>query len=141
MSMLYLKGSFEDEGLNNFEVQILSSFAKQLHLPLAFKIGGCEAKSDIATALNYGAACVVAPMVESKFAVSKFISAVSPYREQFKECNINIETITAVERTEEILKKHYKSINGIVVGRTDLALSMGLTKKDVDSKPVLKILA
>ena len=64
MSMLFLKGSFEDEGLNTFEVQMLSSIAKEIGLPLAFKIGGCEAKSDILTALNYGADCIVAPMVE-----------------------------------------------------------------------------
>jgi len=138
MSMLYLKGSFEDEGLSVFEVQILSSLAAELKIPLAFKIGGCEAKSDILTALNYGAHCIVAPMVETEFAASKFISATEPHLFLFKERNINIETITAVENVREILDKHHKNIDGIVVGRTDLALSMGLTKKDVDSTQVME---
>tara|TARA_A100001515_G_scaffold16673_1_gene12133 strand:+ start:2365 stop:3078 length:714 start_codon:yes stop_codon:yes gene_type:complete len=138
MSILYLKGSFEDEGLTVFEVQILSAFATELKMPLAFKIGGCEAKSDILTALNYGAHCIVAPMVETEFAASKFISATEPHLSLFKERNINIETITAVENVREILDKHHENINGIVVGRTDLALSMGLTKKDVDSAQVME---
>ena len=138
MSILFLKGSFEDEGLNMFEVQILSSFAKEHKLPLAFKIGGCEAKSDIVTALNYGATCVVAPMVESEFAVRKFINATEPHISLLKERNINIETITAVENIEKILKTNHKFLNGIVVGRSDLALSMGLQKKDVDSSEVME---
>ena len=145
MSMLYLKGSFEDEGLTVFEVQILSALATELRLPLAFKIGGCEAKSDILTALNYGAKCIVAPMVETAFAARKFVSATDPWRPYsgpalpgIKERNINIETITAVENAEEIIREHYNNIDGIVVGRTDLALSMGLTKKDVDSEQVMQ---
>lgn len=138
MSMLYLKGSFEDEGLNTFEVQILSALAAQLGIPLAFKIGGCEAKSDILTALNYGAHCIVAPMIESEFAAKKFITATEPFLSLFKERNINIETITAVENAEDIIRAHCDKIDGIVVGRTDLALSMGLSKKDVDSERVME---
>ncbi len=136
--MLYLKGSFEDEGLNLFEVQILSSFARDLNVPLAFKIGGCEAKSDIETALNYGASCVVAPMVESNFAAKKFISATAGYMSFFSERNINIETITAVENIDKILSENHTKLNGIVVGRTDLALSMGLSKSHVDSLDVMR---
>ena len=136
--MLFLKGSFEDEGLNIFEVQILSAMAAEFNTPLAFKVGGCEAKSDIQTALNYGASVVVAPMVESEFAVTKFISAVQPYSSFLDEININIETITAVENVSKILDKHHKNITGVVVGRTDLALSMGLSRKEVNSEEVME---
>jgi hypothetical protein len=56
-------------------------------------------------------------MVESEFAVTKFISAVQPYSSFLDEININIETITAVENVSKILDKHHKNITGVVVGR------------------------
>lgn len=134
---LFLKGSFEDEGLTFDEVQILSSVSRQQNLPLAFKIGGCEAKSDISKAASLGAKCVVAPMVESVFAVRKFIDAAKQYNDVFEEVNINIETVTAANNVAAILEEHQDSIKGVVVGRTDLSLSLGLTKRDVDSPEVM----
>ena len=139
MPKLFLKGSFEDEGLNNFEVQILSNLAKRYNLPLAFKIGGCEAKSDITTALNYGASCIVAPMVESEFAAQKFISATDQHLVHICERNINIETITAVENIDKILRNNHKFLSGVVLGRTDLCLSLGATKKEVDSIKIMEL--
>lgn len=138
MNVLFLKGSFEDEGLRDFEVEILSSLSRDKNIPLAFKIGGCEAKTDIERALNFGARCVVAPMVESYFAASKFITATDPWMSLLEERNINIETITAVNSVEDILEENHKHINGIVVGRTDLALSMGLSRDMVDSDVVME---
>ena len=138
MTILFLKGSFEDEGLRDFEAKILSAMAAERRIPLAFKIGGCEAKTDIETSLNYGAQCIVAPMVESAFAAEKFVTATEPWLDLLKERNINIETITAVDNVEDILKQNHKYLNGIVVGRTDLALSMGLSKSMVDSDIVME---
>jgi len=138
MSILFLKGSFEDECLRPFETKILSAISAEKNIPLAFKIGGCEAKTDIESAINYGAHCIVAPMIESEYAAKKFISATKPWEKFIKERNINIETITAVNNIEKILEKNHKYIDGIVVGRTDLALSMGLSKSMVDSKVVMK---
>ena len=139
MSMIYLKGSFEDEGLSDFETRILSSMARDYDLPLAFKIGGCEAKSDIIRALDYGSKCIVAPMIESKFAAEKFISATSAYTSLFKEVNVNIETETAVSKVNNILKDNHKFLTGVVVGRTDLCLSLGKSRKNVDSKQIMKM--
>lgn len=138
MNIIFLKGSFEDEGLRDFEVQILSSISKERNIPLAFKIGGCEAKSDIEKSINYGAKCIVAPMIESNFAAKKFIHATNTWSNYYDERNINIETITAVKNLEEILRDNHEKINGIVVGRTDLALSMGLSKSVVDSEIVME---
>jgi len=135
---LFLKGSFEDEGLRDFEVEILSSLSMAKNVPQAFKIGGCEAKTDIERSLNFGAKCVVAPMVESAFAASKFIMATDPWMNLLEERNINIETITAVDNVEYILKENHKYLSGIVVGRTDLALSMGLSRSMVDSDIVME---
>lgn len=137
-NILFLKGSFEDEGLKDFEVEILSSLSRERRIPLAFKIGGCEAKTDIEKSLNFGAKCVVAPMVESVFATRKFITATDPWMDLLTERNINIETITAVNSVEDILKENHKYISGIVVGRTDLALSMGLSRDMVDSDIVME---
>lgn len=138
MKIIYLKGSYEDEGLRDFETQILCSICANENIPLAIKIGGCEAKSDIEKSINYGAKCLVAPMIESNFAAKKFISATNPWVDFLDERNINIETITAIEKVEQILNENHEKINGIVIGRTDLALSMGLTKKEVDSPAVME---
>jgi len=56
------------------------------------------------------------------------------------ELLVNIETITACENFQEMLAiPEIKSLHGIVIGRMDLACSLGLTRQDVNSEQVLAL--
>ena len=72
-----LKTSFEDEGVKSTDLYYLIKIATKYGIETALKIGGCEAKSDLRLCKEMDIDNVVAPMVESGFATTKFISAVS----------------------------------------------------------------
>jgi hypothetical protein len=65
------------------------------NIDLALKIGGCEAKSDIDYSISVGVKKIVAPMIETPFAASKFESYVKDNNHQKKF--ILAESKTALE--------------------------------------------
>ena len=70
-------------------------------------------------------------MIESKYALNKFIQTVK--KDKKTSLYINLESDLAFKNVREIINsKHFKSLRGIVIGRSDLAGSLGLTKKEVD---------
>ena len=76
-------------------------------------------------------------MVESKYALNKFIQTVKIDKKT--SLYINLESELAFKNIREIVNsKHFKYLKGIVIGRSDLAGSLGLTKKEVDSKKIYK---
>lgn len=125
-----IKAEFEAEGTRSDELLRLLSIIAASDLPLTLKIGGCEAKKDLFEARQFGARNIVAPMIESDYALKKFIDTVNnvyPEEEQ-KEINFyfNIETIQAFHNLDSILKVASESptISGIVFGRTDFSNSV-----------------
>ena len=136
-----LKTSTEDEGASFNNIVDIVTINKTQGYRSTLKIGGCEAKSDIITAQTLKIENIVAPMIESAFAANKFISAVDEICN--KDINdfrlyINIESIVSVKNAEEIISNIHNRLFGIVVGRSDLSKSLGLTKKDTNSKKVLE---
>lgn len=139
LNALYLKGSFEDEGISLFDLQDLMINSNKIRIPVAIKVGGCEARNDIKNCLRAGVSSIVAPMIESNFAAQKFIQAMdSLCAYNIVDKHINIETQAACINIKNILENNHENLTGIVVGRSDLACSMGLTKKDVDSQEIIK---
>lgn len=138
-----LKASFEDEGVTDCDLSDLVLLSGGTGLKVYVKIGGCEANRDIERCLRLGIKGVVAPMVESEFAVSKFIDSVSQRCSLFgiekPKIFVNLETELACKRARKIIKSHYNSLDGIVVGRSDLSKSMGLAKTDVNDTKVMKV--
>ena len=138
-----LKASFEDEGVSDSDLDDLILLSGESGLDVYVKIGGCEANRDIEKCLRLGIQGIVAPMVESPFAVSKFLDSVQSRSDLLgvptPKCFVNLETIDACKRSEEIIKKHHKRLSGIVVGRSDLSKSMGLQKKNVNDKSVIQV--
>jgi hypothetical protein len=139
-----IKADFEDEGTSLEELAILKNMSEIADLDLTVKIGGCGALIDIKEAHKIGAKIVVAPMIESPYAVKKYINTVnSVFNEQERKDTkfyINIETINGLKNLDEILDfESAKYIDGIVLGRTDLTESMTLNHYDVDSDIVLKL--
>ena len=105
---------------------------EQIGLNLSIKIGGCEAKTDIQFCKSINADKIVAPMVETSFALTKFIESII----NIPKLNfyINIESKTAYENLDNILSSpSSKLLSGIVIGRSDLTKSYGFGKDYVDS--------
>ncbi|GGD50541.1 hypothetical protein [Croceicoccus pelagius] len=117
-----LKGEFEAEGLSRDTVAAEFAFALRNNLPYLIKIGGCEAKSDIRFLQMLGIRSVVAPMIESGFAMSKYMDMLP--NGAFDHVGVTVETKNAVERIEELLDAGTK-LTEVTVGRTDLTASFG----------------
>ena len=126
-----IKQSFEDEGASQQDVLTMRRITEQAGVDLSVKIGGCEAKTDISFCKSIGVNKIVAPMIESKFALSKFIESVVDINNI--EFYINIESHYAQKNIKAILDSpSSKLLSGIVVGRSDMIKSYGFTKENTD---------
>ena len=139
-----IKQSFEDEGVILEDVLKIKRLCDSLNLKLNIKIGGCEAISDLNNCLLMEASGIVAPMIESEFALEKFIESIISNTNDLDRSStdffINIESKTAIENLDKILSSpSSKLLKGIVVGRSDLTKSFGYGKQEVNSKEICKI--
>jgi len=135
-----LKAEFESEGATFDDVLLLKQYADRVGLNLSLKIGGCEAVRDIFDAKKLAVDTIVAPMVETSFAMKKFVRAVKSVFSDDKKVQllINIETDTGIKNLDEILNiDNFEYISGIVVGRTDLSESLSIS--EVDSSTMFNI--
>jgi len=139
-----VKQSFEDEGVLFDDVVKIKRLCDSLGAYVSVKIGGCEAVSDINNCLLLDVNGIVAPMVESEFALQKFVEAVITNvdvdtREKMN-FYINVESKTAYENLDKILSSpSSKLLTGVVVGRSDLTKSFGYGKQDVTSNEMCNI--
>jgi len=124
-----LKGEFEAEGLSRDSIAAEAAFAARHGLPYLVKIGGCEAKSDMRFLMMMGIRSLVAPMIESPFAMSKYQDMLP--EGAFDHIGVTIETIDAVRRIDEILDAGVK-LGEVTIGRTDLTASYGGESVDCD---------
>lgn len=142
--VLGVKMEFEAEGTRIEEAMRLKEVSLAAGLTLTTKVGGCEAIKDMFDAAYLGTDYLVGPMVESPYALKKYIQAVrlahTEEQREDMEFYINLETITAVQNFEKMLAiPEAKELDGIVLGRVDLTGSMGLTRESVNSNEVLDI--
>jgi hypothetical protein len=122
----------------------LKEVISKADLDLTIKIGGCEAMRDIYEARTIGVNRIIAPMIESAFALKKYLNAVElavPKEEQVEiSFCINIETVTGCKNFEEMLKiPQITLLDGIVFGRTDLSGSLGLSKDSINDPPIFEL--
>jgi len=135
--MIAVKQSLEDEGATFKDIELMRKITLKAGINLNVKIGGCEAKNDIYFCKLIRANSIVAPMVESEYALRKFIQIAYDPKDKFTNLFINIETKNALANLKKIINsKYFKYLNGIVFGRSDIAGSYNLEKKDVDSKKI-----
>lgn len=139
-----IKSSFEDEGVIFNELIKLKELCLSSGIELNIKIGGCEAISDINNCLLLNVDGIVAPMVESPFALEKYITSVNnnltPQLRKKINFFVNIESKTAYENIKDILDSDScRYLSGIVVGRSDLTKSFGLTKENVNDDEIYNI--
>ncbi len=136
-----VKAEFEAEGTRMEEAMRLKEVSLKAGLGLTLKIGGCEAIRDMFEASNLGVEHLVAPMVETPYALKKYLGAVniafSEDHQKDIDFLINLETITACRNFEEMLKlPEISRLKGIVLGRVDLTGSMNLTREEINSDQV-----
>jgi len=129
-----IKISFEDEGALLNEIISMRYLTASLNIELSIKIGGCEAKRDINDCINLCSDSIVAPMIESKFSLQKFIDSSEIYK---NKKGINIETIQAYNNFDDI-SNIINKIDYITFGRVDFINSINKHRDFVDSDEVFE---
>jgi len=130
--LVALKGGTEVEDMSFEEIAFLKALGEPL-LPLTVKIGGPEARNDIRAMKLLGVDCILAPMVESEYALKNFVEAVLDiYGDaEVPRLAVNIETVTSFNNLDAITgSEYFRRIHQVTVGRSDLSASMGRTPDD-----------
>lgn len=138
---LSVKAEFEAEGTRMDELLRLVDVARAASLKLTVKIGGCEAIRDLLEAKQVGVDYIVAPMVETPYALSKYVGAINiAFNEDERkhtEFLFNLETITAYKHLNEMIRVAEEGkLEGVVFGRVDFSGSLGMGRKGIDSEEV-----
>lgn len=139
-----VKMEFEAEGTRIEEAMRLKEISLMAGVDMTVKIGGCEAIKDMFESSSLGTSHLVAPMVESAYALKKYLGAVkiafSEEQRNDMEFLINLETITACNNFDEMLKlPEINELSGIVIGRVDLTGSMNLDRNSVNGPEILTL--
>jgi 2-keto-3-deoxy-L-rhamnonate aldolase RhmA len=135
-----VKAEFEAEGTRLEELLRLVDVARASGLPMTVKIGGCEAIRDLLEAKQIGVRYIVAPMVESAYAASKYVAAknlvYSKDEQQDTDFLFNMETITGYENRESLIAAISEpgGADGVVFGRVDFVGSMGWARDSINKQ-------
>jgi 4-hydroxy-2-oxoheptanedioate aldolase len=132
-----IKISFEDEGALLNEMITMRYITARVGLDLSIKIGGCEAKRDIVDSIDMCCDAIVAPMVESRFSLSKFLDALQAYNYTGKK-GFNFETYNTYSNIDTIIP-HISNCDFVTFGRVDFVKSMDKDRNYVDSDDIFEL--
>ena len=133
-----IKSEFEAEASSLRDITNLRILTFLSQTKLYVKIGGAEAINDIKNCLEIGVDGIIAPMIESEFALYKFINYFE--KNNFKnkpKIIINIESVTGFKNLKRILILGAAHIDSITIGRTDLSKSFFKSNKKPNDKELM----
>lgn len=134
-----VKAEFEAEGTRPDEFLRLLELARRADLKVALKIGGCEAVSDLFASRIYGVDYIIAPMVETPYALSKFIDAKNKTHANgghATEFLFNLETEATLRNLDSMVEIARQGLDGIVFGRVDFTLSRGMPRDAINERSI-----
>ena len=134
-----VKAEFEAEGTRPDEFLRLLELARRADLKVALKIGGCEAVSDLLASSLYGIDYIIAPMVETPYALSKFIEAKDKTygaRDHSTRFLFNLETETTLRNLDSMIEAARGGVDGVVFGRVDFTLSRGMSRGAINERSI-----
>ncbi len=134
-----VKAEFEAEGTRPDEYHRLLEITQRAGLKVALKIGGCEAVSDLMASKVYGVDHIIAPMVETPYALSKFILAKNKIygsEDQQTQFLFNLETESTLANLVKMADLAKGNVSGIVFGRVDFTLSCDLPRTAVNERRI-----
>lgn len=139
-----LRADLASANISIEELKELRYLSHKLGVELTLKIGGCDATNDIYIAKEIGVNSIIAPMIETPYALTKFIKNCQKIysNDELEKVKLypNIETITAYKNFADIISSQdAQYITGIVLGRDDMVGSMNLTREEVNSDKILWI--
>lgn len=137
-----VKAEFEAEGTRVDELLRLLEVARRAGVKVALKIGGCEAIRDLIECRQFGVDYVIAPMVETPYALGKFVAArdktFTADERQDIDFLFNVETVSTYEKLAEMVQIAGEQNVGMVFGRVDFAGSMGKDRSFVNSEEMTR---
>jgi hypothetical protein len=134
-----VKAEFEAEGTRPDEFLRLLHMAHTANLKVALKIGGCEAVSDLLGSKLYGVDYIIAPMVETAYALTKFVEATVKTHGENQEGTeflFNLETQTTLENLDQMMTVAKTGVHGVVFGRVDFTLSRGMARTAINDRSI-----
>lgn len=138
--LVSVKAEFEAEGTRTDELLRLLEIANKADLKVALKIGGCEAIRDLIESMNFGCDYIIAPMIETSYALSKFILAKEKVYGNSPQVDceflFNLETITAYENRVEIFEAARGKLDGCVFGRVDFVGSLNADRDSINDESI-----
>jgi len=140
-----VKAEFEAEGTKMEELLRMKEVCMRGGMDLVLKIGGCESIRDMLESKIVGVNHMVAPMVESAYALRKYLQAVrkvfGEHDRKGIEIFCDIETLTACDNFNDMLDiPEIDELDGIVMERVDLCYSINKGESCIDGIEISDII-